>query len=298
MERRAGRGGRPARVSRRLIAEAALEVGLSTLTLTSLAHRLGVDHSTLYRHVASRDDIVLLACDTAIARMDWPEVPDSPAAVLESPDDTSWRTYLEQAVERVWDMYDRHPGLASAIHHLDTAPDQVVLRFTGAIRDLTRMGFAEAEAVLVLDTVLDIGVESYVGWERVLAAGGGAAERPASSSPIVDATLPAAMGRGLLALAADGIAVDHAAVADAAAPHASRRGGPAHSSGAPDALHAREEEAQRDALGTMDRVTARFSGEVATGSAATPRDWWRRKLGVILVGVGALRSAGPAATDR
>ena len=298
MERRAGRVGRPARVSRRLIAEAALEVGLSTLTLTSLAHRLGVDHSTLYRHVASRDDIVLLACDTAIARMDWPEVPDSPAAVLESPDDTSWRTYLEQAVERVWDMYDRHPGLASAIHRLDTAPDQVVLRFTGAIRDLTRMGFAEAEAVLVLDTVLDIGVESYVGWERVLAAGGGAADRPASSSPIVDATLPAAMGRGLLALAADGIAVDHAAVADAAPPHASRRGGPAHSSGAPDALHAREEEAQRDALGTMDRVTARFSGEVATGSAATPRDWWRRKLGVILVGVGALRSAGPDAADR
>ncbi|MBP2458840.1 AcrR family transcriptional regulator [Clavibacter michiganensis] len=297
MERRAGRVGRPARVSRRLIAEAALDVGLSTLTLTSLANRLGVDHSTLYRHVANRDDIVLLACDTAIARMDWPELPDSPASQLEAPEDTSWRTYLEQAVERVWDMYDRHPGLASAIHHLDTAPDQVVLRFTGAIRDLTRMGFAESEAVLVLDTVLDIGVESYVGWERVLAAGGGAADRPASSSPIVDATMPAAMGRGLLALAADGIAVDRAAVADAA-PHASRRGGPAHSSGAPDALHAREEEAQRDALGTMDRVTARFSGEVSTGSAATPRDWWRRKLGVILAGVGALRSAGPAATDR
>jgi AcrR family transcriptional regulator len=300
MERRAGRVGRPARVSRRLIAEAALEVGLSTLTLTSLAHRLGVDHSTLYRHVASRDDIVLLACDTAIARMDWPTVPDAPAARLTSPDDTSWRTYLEQAVERVWDMYDRHPGLASAIHHLDTAPDQVVLRFTGAIRDLTRMGFAEAEAVLVLDTVLDIGVESYVGWERVLAAGGGAGDRPASSSPIVDATMPAAMGRGLLALAAEGIAADHAADADAAAAaaaHASRRGGPAHSSGAPDALHAREEEAQRDALGTMDRVTARFSGEVSTGSAATPRDWWRRKLGVILAGVGGLRSPASDASD-
>jgi hypothetical protein len=228
--------------------------------------------------------------------MDWPEVPDSPAAVLQSPDDTSWRTYLEQAVERVWDMYDRHPGLASAIHHLDTAPDQVVLRFTGAIRDLTRMGFAEAEAVLVLDTVLDIGVESYVGWERVLAAGGGAADRPASSSPMVDATLPAAVGRGLLALAADGIAAEHAADA-AGTLRASRRGGPAHSAGAPDALHAREEAAQRDALGTMDRVTARFSGEVSTGSAATPRDWWLRKLGVVLVGVGALRSPEPDATD-
>ena len=87
MERRAGRVGRPARVSRRSIAEAALEVGLSTLTLTSLAHRLGVDHSTLYRHVASRDDIVLLACDTAIARMDWPVVPDAPVAGTGTRDD-------------------------------------------------------------------------------------------------------------------------------------------------------------------------------------------------------------------
>ncbi|MBF4618922.1 TetR family transcriptional regulator [Clavibacter sp. VKM Ac-2873] len=299
MERPAGRVGRPARVSRRLIAEAALEVGLSTLTLTSLAHRLGVDHSTLYRHVASRDDIVVLACDTAVARMDWPQVPDAPAAVLESADDSSWRTYLAQAVERIWDMYDRHPGLASAIHHLDTAPDQVVLRFTGAIRDLTRMGFAEAEAVLVLDTVLDIGVESYVAWERALTAGAGAAARPSSSSPIADATLPAAVGRGLLALAADGIAAEHAADAgaDAAAP-ASRRGGPAHSAGAPDAVHAREEEDQRDAHGTAHRVTARFSGQVPTESAATPRDWWRRKLGVILAGVGELRSPGPAAAER
>ncbi|CAQ01930.1 TetR/AcrR family transcriptional regulator [Clavibacter sepedonicus] len=301
MERRAGRVGRPARVSRRLIAEAALEVGLSTLTLTSLAHRLGVDHSTLYRHVANHDDIVLLACDTAIARMEWPEVPDSPAAVLTAPDDTSWRTYLEQAVESVWDMYDRHPGLASAIRHLDTAPDQAVLRFTGSIRDLSRMGFAEADAVLVLDLVLDIAVESYVGWERVLAAGGAAADPPASSAPLADALLPAARGRGLLSLAADGIAADQAADADAdpeAASRASRRGGPAHSAGAPDAMHAREERAQRDALGTVDRVTARFAGEVSTGSAATPRDWWRRKLGVILASVGSLRSPGPDASDR
>ncbi|MWJ18860.1 hypothetical protein DOU17_07985, partial [Clavibacter michiganensis subsp. michiganensis] len=67
---------------------------------------------------------------------------------------------------------------------------------------------------------------------------------------------------------------------------------------AQDALHAREEAAQRDALGTMDRVTARFSGEVSTGSAATPRDWWLRKLGVVLAGVGGLRSPGPGATDR
>ncbi|PPF69658.1 TetR family transcriptional regulator [Clavibacter michiganensis] len=309
MERRAGRVGRPARVSRRSIAEAALEVGLSTLTLTSLAHRLGVDHSTLYRHVASRDDIVLLACDTAIARMDWPVVPD--AGTLEAAGDTAWRTYLEQAVERVWDMYDRHPGLATAIHHLRAAPGQVVLRFTGAIRDLTRMGFAEAEAVLVLDTVLDIAVESYVGWERVLAVTGAAGGRPHSSALLDDTTLPAAMGRGLLTLAAEGMAAAGEAAAGEAADHAadaespgtdpapaSRRGGPAHSAGAPDALHAREEEAQRDAPGTMDRVSARLAGDVHPGSAATPRDWWRRKLAVVLDGAVGLRSPGSPPPDR
>jgi AcrR family transcriptional regulator len=279
-------------VSRRLIAEAALEVGLDTLTLTSLAHRLGVDHSTLYRHVASRDDIVLLACDTAIAGMGWPPVPDVPADELTGPDCTAWRDYLEQAVERVWDMYDRHPGLASAIHHLDTAPDQAVLRFTGAIRDLTRMGFPETEAVLVLDVVLDIAVESYVGWERVLTTAPAGAVRPASSAPFRDTAMPAAVGRGLLALAADERAVD--ADAGAAAPtRAARRSAPAHSSGAPDALHAREEEAQRAAVGTVDRVTARFAGEVSTGSAVTPRDWWRRKLGVVLDGVARLRVPVP-----
>ncbi|MFT2708591.1 TetR/AcrR family transcriptional regulator [Clavibacter zhangzhiyongii] len=284
-------------MSRRLIAEAALEVGLSTLTLTSLAHRLGVDHSTLYRHVASREDIVLLACDTAIARMDWPRVPDLTADELVAPDGLAWRRYLEQAVERVWDMYDRHPGLASAIHHLDTAPDQAILRFTGAIRDLTRMGFPEAEAVLVLDVVLDIAVESYVGWERVLALGPADVARPASSAPLDDAAMPASVGRGLLAIAADERAVDADAAAAVAATHAARRSAPAHSSGTPDPLHAREEEAQRAALGSVDRVTARFAGEVSTGSAATPRDWWRRKLGVVLDGVGRLRVPAPPRDD-
>jgi len=298
MERRAGRIGRPARVSRRLIAEAALEVGLSTLTLTSLAHRLGVDHSTLYRHVASRDDIVLLACDTAIARMEWPDVPDLPTAELRAPTDASWRAYLAQAVERIWDMYDLYPGLASAIHHLRGAPDQVVRRFTGAIRDLVRMGFAEAEAVLVLDTVMDIAVESYVAWERALALDtggeGDAAARPSSTAPIVDAAMSASVGRGLLTEASGRIAADRVAEADAGSPADASGGVPASSPAAPDADDEREAEAaaQRDAFGTMVRVTARFAGEVATGTATTPRDWWRRKLAVILAGVADLRAAG------
>jgi len=293
MERRAGRIGRPARVSRRLIAEAALEVGLSTLTLTSLAHRLGVDHSTLYRHVASRDDIVLLACDTAIARMEWPDVPDLPPAELRDPADASWRAYLAQAVERIWDMYDLYPGLASAIHHLRGAPDQVVRRFTGAIRDLVRMGFAEAEAVLVLDIVMDIAVESYVAWERALAldtgGDGDPATRPSSTGPIVDAAMSASVGRGLLTEASGRIAADRVAEADAATAVDPSRGEPV---GTQDADHAREEEARRDAFGAMVRVTARFAGEVATGTATTPRDWWRRKLAVILAGVADLRAAG------
>ncbi|MFT2691205.1 hypothetical protein [Clavibacter zhangzhiyongii] len=159
------------------------------------------------------------------------------------------------------------------------------------------MGFTEAEAVLVLDVVLDIAVESYVGWERVLALGPADVARTRPPRPSTTTAMPASVGRGLLAIAADERAVDADAAAAVAATHAARRSAPAHSSGTPDPLHAREEEAQRAALGSVDRVTARFAGEVSTGSAATPRDWWRRKLGVVLDGVGRPALPGPSASD-
>ena len=59
--------GRPARISRDDVAEAALAIGLDKVTLAAIGKRLGVDHSSLYRHVSGRDDILLAAADRVIA---------------------------------------------------------------------------------------------------------------------------------------------------------------------------------------------------------------------------------------
>src|SRR5262245_13502271 len=65
--------GRPARISRRAIAEAANEIGLSQLTLRAVAERLGVSVASLYHHVDGKDDLLRLAAEYTAARTPIPQ---------------------------------------------------------------------------------------------------------------------------------------------------------------------------------------------------------------------------------
>jgi AcrR family transcriptional regulator len=60
--------GRPARISREAIAEAANEIGLSDLTLKAVADRLGVSIASLYHHVEGKDDLLRLAAEYSASR--------------------------------------------------------------------------------------------------------------------------------------------------------------------------------------------------------------------------------------
>ncbi len=64
--------GRPARISREAIAEAANEIGLSDLTLRAVADRLGVSIASLYHHVEGKDDLLRLAAEYSAARRQVP----------------------------------------------------------------------------------------------------------------------------------------------------------------------------------------------------------------------------------
>ena len=55
------RAGRPARIDSARIVNAAIEIGLSRVTVKEVASRLGVTAPALYRHVKNRDEIVKLA---------------------------------------------------------------------------------------------------------------------------------------------------------------------------------------------------------------------------------------------
>src|SRR3954469_17552760 len=67
------RRGRPPRISQDQIADAALEVGLSELTLRAVADHLGVTVAALYHHVDGKDALLRLAADRSARRLTVPE---------------------------------------------------------------------------------------------------------------------------------------------------------------------------------------------------------------------------------
>jgi AcrR family transcriptional regulator len=66
------RRGRPPRIDRAAIAQAAAEIPLSDLTLRSVADRLGVSVPGLYHYVQGRDELLALAAEQSVRRLPLP----------------------------------------------------------------------------------------------------------------------------------------------------------------------------------------------------------------------------------
>ncbi|WP_204358634.1 TetR/AcrR family transcriptional regulator C-terminal domain-containing protein [Streptosporangium sp. 'caverna'] len=78
--------------------------GLAALSMRGVAAKLGVATMSPYRHVNSKDDLVLLMTDAVAGEITYPEDPPS-----------GWRARLEVAGRLQWIMYRRHPWLAQVI---------------------------------------------------------------------------------------------------------------------------------------------------------------------------------------
>jgi len=129
----ARRRGRPARIGRDDIVDAALAVGLDALSIQAVADRLGVSAAALYSHVAGRDEIVQLAHDRLRARL---------AAV--APDQDRWDGWLRAFAVGV----RRHvPASASGfLESLDGAGVERVLVGETGLRLLIDAGLPPLEA--------------------------------------------------------------------------------------------------------------------------------------------------------
>lgn len=101
------RRGRPARIDRDAIVDAALELGLDTFSMQAVADRLGVTSPALYSHVAGRDEVVALA---------WTRVADELTRVGDVA--TDWRGWLREfgAVARRT-LAPSVSSLAAGLHH-------------------------------------------------------------------------------------------------------------------------------------------------------------------------------------
>lgn len=116
--------------------------GLSDLSMRRLAGDLGVATMSLYRHVPSRDDLLLSMIDTTIGSIELPPRPPR-----------GWRPALELAARREWALFQRHPwlGPSMSLTRPQMAPNAMRLtEWVLAAFDGTRLIFAERMYVQVL----------------------------------------------------------------------------------------------------------------------------------------------------
>ncbi|WP_127502663.1 TetR/AcrR family transcriptional regulator C-terminal domain-containing protein [Actinoplanes solisilvae] len=81
--------------------------GLTGLSMRRLAGELGIPTMSVYRHVADKEELVLLMMDRVMAL-------NPPPPELD-PDRDDWRVCVEALARLQWSMYRRHMWLAQAI---------------------------------------------------------------------------------------------------------------------------------------------------------------------------------------
>jgi AcrR family transcriptional regulator len=149
--------GRPRALTVDVIAQAALDDGIATFSMPSVARRLGVAHSGLYRYVEDRDDLLVRALDRAIRAATWP------------PADLPWRELLQGLGETIWQMCEEHPGLDTAALSAPRSPRAVEDRVARYVESLQRQGFAIEDAAVAVEFVITLTLTSSVEMRRLQA---------------------------------------------------------------------------------------------------------------------------------
>ncbi|MFJ4824549.1 TetR family transcriptional regulator [Streptomyces bacillaris] len=157
MNERGKTGGRPGRkpgpapsLTRDAVAAAALAEGISVFSMPGVAARLGVGHSTLYRYVDSREDLVRAAIELAAARTAWP------------PADLPWRELLTGFADAVWEACEAFPGLAEVLLTTPASPPVMVDRLGRYGVALVGAGLSTRDAAVAVDFVGDLVLSSAV----------------------------------------------------------------------------------------------------------------------------------------
>jgi AcrR family transcriptional regulator len=160
---RRSKAGRPPRINRQMIAEAAHARGLDGLTLRGVADDLGVSIAALYHHVGSKDDLMRLAAEYS-------------AATVPLPVDRGqhWAVWLYEWAEYNRSAFTAQPGLLA--QYIEGAVPAAVIApsIDRALGVLTRQGFSVVDANEAYELVTSCALGTAVGVirERGLVADG------------------------------------------------------------------------------------------------------------------------------
>jgi AcrR family transcriptional regulator len=129
------------------------EEGVATLSMRGVAAEMGVATMSLYRHVPSKDDLLLAMVDAVMAEQQLPQrLP------------RGWRARLEAIAQMQWDGYARHPWLAQVLSLTRPQATPNGMQHTESVLEaLTELGF---DAPTTLRTAV-----AFIGYVRGLAIG-------------------------------------------------------------------------------------------------------------------------------
>lgn len=137
------RPGPVARLSREAIADAVLDVGFDELTVALVAARLDVAAGALYRYIDDRDDLVVAAFDRLFATLPFPT-------------DERWDDFLRSEAWLRWEALTAHPGLIRELRASRRRTVEGRRRYVRCVAALNAFGFGAADALLAVDTVIDL----------------------------------------------------------------------------------------------------------------------------------------------
>jgi AcrR family transcriptional regulator len=127
--------GRPPRINRQMIAEAAHDIGLDGLTLKAVADHLGVSIAALYHHVSSKDELLRAAAEYSATRVPLPEDRGQHWAVWLY----EWATYNR-------DAFLAQPGLLTQFLEGAISPEVIAGNVDTILGLLVRQGFSVVDA--------------------------------------------------------------------------------------------------------------------------------------------------------
>jgi AcrR family transcriptional regulator len=168
--------GRPPRISRQMIAEAANEIGLDGLTLRAVADKLDVTIAALYHHVSGKDDLMRVAAEYS-------------TATLPIPQDTGqhWAVWLHEWAAYNHDVFLAQPALLARYLEGAIPMETIAVNVDRILGVMVRQGFGVVEANAAYEEVTAVALGSAVMATRERAAiESGASLRAAHQAVVAD----------------------------------------------------------------------------------------------------------------
>lgn len=162
MERKPGR---PRALTVEAIAHAALDDGIDSFSMPSVARRLGVAHSGLYRYVTDRDDLLVQAIDLAADAEEWPDA------------DLPWEDLLREIGETIWRLCERWEGIDRAFQQIPRPAPTVVARIERYVASMQEQDFTVEDAAVGVEFAITLTLDCSSQMRRYAAMEAAAANR-------------------------------------------------------------------------------------------------------------------------